>query len=74
MPIELLRELATLEMPAEVTAQDDVDKLRVLCVAGLVAAVLPPPIAPIDRPPKPAIVLLITPKGRSVLEGTLEVA
>lgn len=72
--MELLRELSACELPVEVTSQGDVDKLRVLCAAGLVAAFLPPATVPLDRPQRPATVLAITGRGWEALRGKLVVA
>lgn len=74
MPMELLRELATQTLPLEVPEQNDADKLRVLCAAGLVAAFLPPTDPLRDRIHKPATALAITTKGRDALNGTLRMA
>ena len=63
MPMELLKVLAQTPLPATVTALAEIDKLRVLRAAGLVAAMLPAPGARRGF----ARVLTITPKGREVL-------
>lgn len=74
MPMELLRQLENSDLPVEVTNEADVDKLRVLCAAGLAVAFLPPTALLRDRSHQPAIVLAITRKGRQALEGKLVVA
>lgn len=43
MPMELLKELADMPLPATFTTTAEVDKLRVLRAAGLIAAMLPSP-------------------------------
>ncbi len=66
MPMELLKELADMPLPATFTTTAEVDKLRVLRAAGLVAVMLPAPGAPDGF----ARVLAITPKGRVALGDT----
>lgn len=72
MPMELLRELAARELPVEIPLEDEADKVRVLCAAGLVAAFLPSQEA--CRPHEPVTVLAITDRGWRALEGKLVVA
>lgn len=66
MPMELLKELAERPLPATFTNLAEIDKLRVLRAAGLVAAMLPAPGAPEGF----ARVLAVTPKGRVALADT----
>ncbi|MBH2008216.1 MAG: hypothetical protein I8H71_00815 [Xanthomonadaceae bacterium] len=63
MPMELLKELAETSLPATFTKTADVDKLRVLRAAGLIAAMLPSPGALSGF----ARVLTITAKGKAAL-------
>lgn len=65
MPMELLEELAEMNLPVELVEPAEVDKLRVLLAAGHVDAVIPPVAQ--DQSRKPAIVLEITPLGRKAL-------
>ncbi|MBH2008217.1 MAG: hypothetical protein I8H71_01345 [Xanthomonadaceae bacterium] len=66
MPMELLKELAERPLPATFTTVAEIDKLRVLRAAGLVAVMLPAP----DASDGFARVLTITPKGRVALGDT----
>lgn len=66
MPMELLVELARLPLPATFTRLAEIDKLRVLRAAGLIATMLPTPGAPEGF----ARVLAITPEGRVALADT----
>jgi hypothetical protein len=65
MPMDLLEELADLDLPCEISDRVEVDKLRVLLAAGHIDAVIPPVAH--DQTQKPAIVLEITPLGRKAL-------
>jgi hypothetical protein len=65
MPMELLEELADVDLPFEITDRADVEKLRVLLAAGHVDAVIPPVTH--DHSQNPAIVLEITPLGYKAL-------
>ncbi len=63
MPMELLRELATManQFPVPVIDQADVDKLRILAAAGMVQALLP------QEPGQAARLIAITGLGRATL-------
>lgn len=62
MPMELLRQYARDgSLPARLTDEADIDKLRVLAAAGMVQAVIP------DEPGQPAHLVAITGLGRATL-------
>lgn len=63
MPLELLREIASKDLPLVVEKEDKIDKLRVLMAAGMVTAQLPSPGAH-----GPATVLTVTGLGRATLK------
>lgn len=63
VPFEYLREISKASLPLTVEAEAQIDKLRLLRAAGLVAAMLPHPLSGINY----ARVLAITPQGRDVL-------
>lgn len=69
MPLEYLREIAQATLPLTESQEANIDKLRVLCAAELVAVVLPDGAA---DGPQSARVLTITPKGRQMLAQELE--
>lgn len=76
MPMELLRRLASQELPVALYAPADIDRLRVLRAADLVAALIPP-VETLEggaQVHKAAQVLCITPKGRRALEDETEAA
>lgn len=64
MPIALLRELAIQDLPATLTTEDDIDKVRVLRAAGLVVGMISAPanLKPFAR------VLAITSVGWQALQ------
>lgn len=69
MPMELLRRLADEKLPVALYAPADIDRLRVLRAADLVAALIPP-VETLESGAqlhKAAQVLCITPKGRETL-------
>lgn len=75
MPMELLRRLASQELPAALYAPADIDCLRVLRAADLVAAMIPP-VETLEGGAqfhKAAQVLYITRKGRRALADEKEV-
>ena len=76
MLMELLRRLADQELPVTLYAPADLDRLRVLRAADLVAAVIPPveTLEGGEQVHKAAQVLSITPKGRRALEDEAETA
>ncbi len=65
MPMKLLLGLSRSRLPVSITEPQEIDKLRLLRAAGLVAALLPGvrATAPVAR------VLAITRKGRQELQG-----
>lgn len=68
MSFLLLHKLAKLSLPAAVTSGEEIDGLRILSLAGLVKADIPPPqrtLTGYDQPPGTA--LEITRLGRSML-------
>lgn len=76
MPMELLRRLATQELPTALYAPADIDRLRVLRAADLVAALIPP-VETLEggaQLHKAAQVLRITEKGWSALADETEIA
>ena len=76
MPMELLRRLASQELPAALYAPADLDCLRVLRAADLVEALIPP-VETLEggaHVHKAAQVMRITSKGRSALVDETEVA
>ena len=76
MPMELLRRLATQELPVALYAPADIDRLRVLRAAGLVSALIPP-VETLEggaQVHKAAQVMCITPKGLRTLADETEVA
>ena len=76
MPMELLRRLASQELPTALYAPADIDCLRVLRAAELVAALIPP-VETMEggaQIHKAAQVLCITPKGRRALADEAETA
>lgn len=76
MPMELLRRLSNQELPMALYAPADIDRLRVLRAADLVAALIPP-VETLEggaQVHKAAQVLCITPKGRRALEDETETA
>ncbi|RYF02120.1 MAG: hypothetical protein EOO32_01220 [Comamonadaceae bacterium] len=70
MPMKLLQWLARSPLPLTLTASPDIDKLRLLRAAGLVAVMLPgvQAASPFAR------VLAITRRGRVELRGSKPVA
>lgn len=66
MPMDFLRRIENASFPLAVTDTTDVHNVAVLAAAELIEAVLPP--ATQDVGDKPAIVLRITPMGRSELK------
>ena len=76
MPMELLRRLASQELPAAIYAPSDIDRLRVLRAAELVDALIPP-VETLEggaQVHKAAQVLSITSKGRRALADETEIA
>lgn len=76
MPMELLRRLAAEKLPMALYAPADIDRLRVLRAADLVAALIPP-VESLEggaQVHKAAQVLCITPKGRQALASETESA
>ncbi|MBS0451327.1 MAG: hypothetical protein JSS14_08450 [Proteobacteria bacterium] len=76
MPMELLRRLASQELPTALYAPYDIDRLRVLRAAELVDALIPP-VESLEggaQVHKAAQVLSITPKGRLALADETEIA
>lgn len=70
MPMELLRQLADMDLPAALYAPADIDRLRVLRAAELVEALIPP-VETLEGGAhlhKTAQVLCITAGGRAALE------
>lgn len=69
MSLDLLHRLARVQLPCQVFAPDEIDKLSVLRAAELIAAFIPPPQARPngERVDKPATVLAITARGRQAL-------
>lgn len=63
MPMELLREIAQTKLPCTFTAEQDIDRLRVLRATGYVAALLPAP----GSENQLGRVLAITAAGRKAL-------
>lgn len=63
MPLELLRELAAMQLPVTVTKIEDIDKARVLRASGHIACTLSAP----GSPEPFARVLAITREGRAAL-------
>lgn len=64
MPVEFLRKIASEAMPLEVTAEADIDKVRVLAAAGMILADLPD----VDQPGS-AVVRELTGFGRATLKA-----
>ena len=76
MPMELLKRLADMDLPVALYAPADIDRLRVLRAADLVAALIPP-VETLEggaQIHKAAQVLCITPKGRRALADEAETA
>ena len=76
MPMELLKQLAEMELPVALYAPADIDRLRVLRAAELVTALFPP-VETLEggaHVHKAAQVLCITPKGRLALANESEPA
>jgi hypothetical protein len=74
MPMELLRRLAAQELPLALYAPADIDRLRVLRAADLVAALIPP-VETMEggaQVHRAAQVLCITSKGRDALAHETE--
>lgn len=65
MPMELLRELSLQALPLTVTDLPTIDKVRILCAAGHIAAFLPP----LETKEPFARVLAITKTGHAALQG-----
>ena len=65
MPMEYLQGLARDELPLIESDVTNIDKLRVLCAAGMVEVQLPP----VDAPQPRAQVLYITGLGRATLRA-----
>ena len=65
MPLELLREIATKELPLTVTDLAQIDKLRVLRASGHIAVLLPAPGAAAVN--QFARVLAVTVKGHEAI-------
>ena len=65
MPLELLREIATKELPLTVTDLPQIDKLRVLRASGHIAVLLPAPGAADAN--QFARVLAVTVKGHEAI-------
>lgn len=63
MPLELLREIASADLPIAVTEEAKIDKLRILAASGMITAQLPSPGAS-----GPATVLTVTGLGRATLK------
>jgi len=65
----LLHKLAKRPLPATVTSGEEVDGLRILCLAGLVKASIPPPQRTLTGYDQPAgTVLEITRLGHTMLQ------
>ncbi len=74
MPMELLRQLADKELPVALYAPAEIDRLRVLRAADLVAALIPP-VETLEggaHVHKAAQVMCITPKGWQALAREAE--
>ena len=63
MPLELLRTIADAELPLTLSAEGDVDKVRVLAAAQMITASVPKPGAQ-----EPAQIYAVTGLGRATLK------
>lgn len=71
MPMELLQDLLARALPCRLSNPADIEKLHVLQGEALVTAHIPPPTVLADgrRVYRPAMVIMVTAKGRKALGG-----
>jgi hypothetical protein len=75
MSIAKLREVAARQLPLDVSDEDEVDEVRVLMAAGLVAGLRLRIAAAVDSPCVMVLrVLAITPDGRRLLQRNSSIA
>lgn len=68
--MHLLAKIATSRLPMALNSDEDIDKVRILRSAGLVIALVPPPIDTTawSGPDRSAQVIALTQKGREELQ------